>query len=196
MAKDERKTRPPFCNCRRFSALNHEPDLTPLAEAPHQPELPGRGRRRPRAKRASLGYCKPLNQPRANLVGLRIDPRHMPAIISAGVARHLIKYPLASHLCVPLRLRTHWSRLRFQEHHQPDALSIPVASAAALAPPDDRPRLRRPQITRVESQTARREIAHHRALCFRGGSSDRSNGMDPQQKSHGHENIGAMTSPP
>src|SRR5262245_16655609 len=90
MAKDERKTRPPFCNCRRFSALNHEPDLTPLAEAPHQPELPGRGRRRPRAKRASLGYCKPLNQPRANLVGLRIDPRHMPAIISAGVARHLI----------------------------------------------------------------------------------------------------------
>jgi hypothetical protein len=44
---------------------------------------------------------------------------------------------------LPLRLRTHWSRLRSQEHHRPDALSTPVASAAALARPDDRARLRR-----------------------------------------------------
>src|SRR6202040_3839674 len=44
---------------------------------------------------------------------------------------------------LPLRLRTHWSRLRFQERHRPDALSIPMA--AALAPPNDRTRLRRCQ---------------------------------------------------
>src|ERR1700731_1852056 len=46
---------------------------------------------------------------------------------------------------LPLRLRTHWSRLRFQERHRPDALSIPMASDAALAPPNDRARLRRCQ---------------------------------------------------
>src|ERR1700716_416120 len=46
---------------------------------------------------------------------------------------------------LPIRLRTHWSRLRFQEHHRPDALSIPMAGDAALAPPNDRARLRRCQ---------------------------------------------------
>src|ERR1700674_5694843 len=46
---------------------------------------------------------------------------------------------------LPLRLRTHWSRLRFQERHRPDALSIPMAGDAALAPPNDRARLRRCQ---------------------------------------------------
>jgi len=33
---------------------------------------------------------------------------------------------------LPLRLRTHWSRLRFQERRRPDALSIPMAGDAAL----------------------------------------------------------------
>jgi len=46
---------------------------------------------------------------------------------------------------LPLRLRTHWYRLRFQERHRPDALSIPMAGDAASAPPVDGPRLRQCQ---------------------------------------------------
>src|ERR1700738_3549438 len=69
-------------------------------------------------------------------------------VVSAPLSKYLhcqtrICRPVGLRKGLPLRYRTHWSRLRFQKRRRPDALSVPMASGAALAPPNDCARVRR-----------------------------------------------------